>query len=99
MSRHGVAEWLPLERAARALGVSRRTVYRWIRAGRVPSRRQGGKLVVPASAVPLARAADGLLGVRSLFADAPEFADTLLEVYRLRRGERPRRVPRLTRGS
>jgi excisionase family DNA binding protein len=84
-----------VDEAAAALSVSRRTLYRWIRAGRLPAQRRAGALLVPRSALPVAGAAPGLLGVRELFADTPDFADTLLDVYRSRRGERPRRVPAL----
>jgi hypothetical protein len=33
--------WLPPARAARALGVSRASVWRWARSGSLPSRRLG----------------------------------------------------------
>ena len=44
-------EMVTVDEAARALGVSRSTVWRLIRRGDLPSVRQGGRRLVPSTAI------------------------------------------------
>lgn len=54
-------EWTPVAEAAHAAGVPPRTVYRWIKEKRLPSRREGKALLVDLSAV-LVLAQDRAIG-------------------------------------
>ena len=45
------ADWLTPEEAARELRITRRTVYQWLRSGKLRGRKVGGAWRVPASAV------------------------------------------------
>ena len=42
---------ITVDEAGRALGVSRATVWRWIRRGDLPSVRRGGRRLVPSTAL------------------------------------------------
>ena len=42
---------LTVAEAAERLGVHERTMYRWVKSGEVPSRRVGGRVLVPVIAL------------------------------------------------
>jgi excisionase family DNA binding protein len=92
--RRDVTPWLELDAAAALARVSRRTLYRWVQAGKLRSRRLGARTeVLRADLVPHGPSAS-LLDLFEPVRDR-EFADVLMDVWRERRSERGRRPPTL----
>jgi excisionase family DNA binding protein len=94
--RRDDSQWLSLTEAASRVGTSSRTLYRWIRAGRLRSRLHGGRTEV-ASADLTPRGGKGRT-LLDLFAGVrdDEFADLLLQVHKERRTEPARPIPKLS---
>jgi excisionase family DNA binding protein len=64
---------ITVEEAGRALGVSRSTVWRWIKRGDLPSVRRGGRRLVPATAVQTRTRRQRATGIPAFSHDHPMF--------------------------